>query len=740
MAILLLLCCALAGGGIGRAADLAQDATGLSVHVDEATGGYEITLREPAWTFGGTLGVPLKSGSVRKGSDNAGEFQEFAFEWQSGPQPLSGAIRLYAQPASAVFSIRCGAARAQPPPPFPDFTRIPKLPHGFSHRCECFAPPVFRCVEGCTPWLLFDDHANAVIVSPASHFFPASMIGDGQTRIASGFNEGLKDCPAGFRQETLMAFGSEIGAAWEAWGETFTALQFPKGHRRDNDADPILKYFGYWTDNGSAYYYSYEPARGYAGTLDAVVKHYAEEKIPLRYMQLDSWWYPKTFTGPGGVKGGPKNRSLPAGEWNRYGGTLEYVAHKDVFPDGLAAFNKATDLPLVTHNRWIDPASPYRQKYKFAGLAAVDPGFWEEIATFLQASGVKCYEQDWLDAIFFRSPALTETVDAGDAFLDSMAQATSRHGLTMQYCMPLPCHFLQGARYENLTSIRVSLDGFGRSRWHDALFGSQLARAVGVRPWTDAPKSSDTGSFLLAVLSAGPVGIGDAMGAEDKSNIFKATRSDGVIVKPDVPIVPMDQSYLSEARGSSDPLIASAYTEHGDRRTSYVFAFDPSRDRNGPREVRFRPEDLGQEGPVWVYDVLNGTTKRMTADEPFAGSLNAEGIAYYIVARTSKTGIAFFGDSGKFVSTGKQRIASMRAETGRLTVGVAFALNESAVTLHGCAAAAPKVRVRSGSAGAVKYEPATSLFSVEIQPDPRAPVIEAMGDPTRHATVTLEMP
>lgn len=48
------------------------------------------------------------------------------------------------------------------------------------------------------------------------------------------------------------------------------------------------QYFGYWTDNGAAYYYRFDPKLGYAGTLKAVIKRYREGKIPVRYLQLDS--------------------------------------------------------------------------------------------------------------------------------------------------------------------------------------------------------------------------------------------------------------------------------------------------------------------------------------------------------------------------------------------------------------------------------------------------------------------
>jgi len=51
------------------------------------------------------------------------------------------------------------------------------------------------------------------------------------------------------------------------------------------------------------------PARSEAG------QRYRAEGIPIRYLQLDSWWYYKTLTDPDGTTGKPKNERLPLEEW-----------------------------------------------------------------------------------------------------------------------------------------------------------------------------------------------------------------------------------------------------------------------------------------------------------------------------------------------------------------------------------------------------------------------------------------
>jgi hypothetical protein len=725
------------GNGEAAVVDLTAPESSLSAQVDAGSGDYRIVSKNPPWAFGGSFNVPLRNVAASGGRDGVGEYRQVVFEWRAGPMPMSGQIRIYCGTALALLSQTCGAASEMPPAAFPAFTKLPEALHIFSYGHSNFAPPDFAGAETSTPWLLFDDDANAFVISPASHFMVASMIGDGRTEVASGFNPKLRGLPSGFTQQTVVAFGRGINKTWDLWGRAL--LDLHQAERPSNEADTVLKYLGYWTDNGAVYYYNYDMEKGYAGTLQSLVERYRQEQIPIRYLQLDSWWYYKTTTEPDGTPGKDKKSSkLPAGEWNRYGGLLEYKAHTDLFPNGLGSFKKSIGLPLITHNRWIDRASPYHQHYQISGIAAVDPKWWDDIASYLKTSGVVTYEQDWLDRIYNYSPAFSSTVDTGETFLDNMARACKEQGITIQYCMPYPCYFLQGSRYENLTTIRTSGDRFNTNHWNDFLYTSRLAASMGIWPWTDVYMSDETDNVLLSTLSAGPVGIGDAIGAEDKANLLQAVRADGVIVKPDTPIVPLDRSYIADAEMKAAPLTASTYTDRDGIKTEYVFAFN--RPKTPDDTVHFAPAELGLSGPVYVYDYFSGAGKLLNDGANFSAPLGRNASAFYVVAPVGRSGTAFLGDKDKFVGTGKQRIASLQDEAGRLTVGLAFAGNEKSVVLHGYAAAAPKVTVLAGQDDGVQYNPATHYFTVKIKSDAAAPVDHSGGDPVRRATVILEMP
>ena len=143
-----------------------------------------------------------------------------------------------------------------------------------------------------------------------------------------------------------------------------------------------------------------------------------------------------------------------------------------------------------------------------SGNVSVDPALWSEWMRSLASSGVRTYEQDWLFG-----PAQPErNLEDGERFMDVMAQAAAREGITLQYCMPLPRHFLQGSQYSNLTTIRTSPDRLSREHWRPFLFNGRLATALGEWPSTDVFMSAETDNLLLATLSGGIVGVGDAIG------------------------------------------------------------------------------------------------------------------------------------------------------------------------------------------------------------------------------------
>src|SRR5262245_60692808 len=665
------------------AASLSEPATGLTVTVGQ-DGGYSVSTDIPPWTLGGTLGHTVANIQTGSGSDGLGAYQQISFTYFDGG-PRVASIKLYHGRPVVLFAVTYTALAANSNP-FPSFASYPASLHHLTYDGQ-FAAQSFDQWGSTSPWALFDPAGNTIIISPASDFMVAQTSIGSDGTIACGIYSDINFLPQGFTHQTLLAFGKGIGQTFSGWGSALMGLQGKS--RIAGDADVTLESLGYWTDNGAYYYYRYEPSLGYQGTLLALGDYFKRESIPVKYMQVDSWWYPKG----------------PDAHWTQGDGIYQYVAHQSVFPSGLASFQSTLGLPLITHARWIDPSSPYRSTYKISNNVAVDPGYWDHITSYIKAAGVVTYEQDWLDEM---ATAL-ENIPDQRAFMEDMATACKQKGLTMQYCMAQPRHFLESTRYQNMTTIRVSPDRFERSRWDQFLYGSMLAGAVGIWPWSDLFMSSEADNLLLATLSAGMVGVGDRLGAINKANLYRSVRKDGVIVKPDAPLIPTDDSIQNDSRQAPSPMVAYTYTDHGTMRAAYVFA----NSRGSGVPVRFRPASMGLSGRVYIYNKLTGSSRIVAASDTFSDSVGD--IAYYVAVGIGPSGIAFLGDADKFVSLGRKRIADV-ADDGSLRATISFATGEDSVTLQGYSPSAPTVVAQRGEAGPVSYDPKSGLFKLMVSP------------------------
>ncbi len=727
--ISLTLLIAVAASTLAHAEDIKNADLAITL---ESSGHYKLHVTGPDWIWAGQLPSAAHAIKTDTGKDAVGEFNRLRFEWDDSGRAMTGSIRVYTAKDVVLFSDTLTAASITPASPFPNFTSVPAGLSGFSYKNAVFAPAQFSLKTTSSPWLLFDKNDQAILLSAANHLLITNLIGDGQTTVASGYTAKLANLPAGFEHQTIFAYGPGINKAFDLWGHALTDLQGKI--RPPNDADTQLRYYGIWTDNGGYYYYNYDLAKGYAKTLVDLVSYYRDAAIPVRYLQLDSWWYYKTFTSPNGKEGKTKNPKLPEGEWNRYGGLLEYKPHTFLFPNGLEPFYQQVKVPFITHNRWIDPTSPYHQRFKISGVAAVDPKFWDEIAGFLKTNHIETYEQDWLNQIFENSPELSSTTDQGDALLDNMARATKEQGRTVQYCMALPRCILQISKYDNVTATRVSGDRFQPSEYHQFLYGSRLAGAVGTWPWTDVFMSTEMNNLLLCNLSAGPLGTGDAIGKESRENLFKTIRADGVIVKPDEPAVPIDATYLKEAAGDKvSPLVVSTFSQHAGLRCLYVAIVGKP-----GASYTVSAADLSIQTPSWAYDYFAASGAEIKPGDTLQGTLDGTGVNYRIIV-PEVGGIYFMGDADKLVSLGKQRIADVQNKDNGLEAEVLFAADDKSVTLHGYTAKAPSAIATGGTASAIQYDAQTKHFTCTITPDATlAPV--GSPDPVRKVQVTLTIP
>jgi hypothetical protein len=665
-------------------------AAGLTVTVDPS-GSYDIQAQNPSWHFGGNTGHQLSNLASTNGTDAVGQYSEISFDFQTDAS-RHATLRAYWNRMAVLFTLSAPAG-APNTYSFPNFMQTPGL--GLNHLAFSgdFGSPLFSALPGESPWVFFDKSGNTFVFSAADRFMVAGSYWNSTTgQIAANISGQIATLPAGFSHQTLLIIDSGINRALETWGQTLTTLEGKT--RPANDADTILNKLGYWTDNGASYYYATQGTLSYTDTLAQVKAGFDNMGIALGYMQLDSWFYPKG----------------PNADWtDAKDGIFQYDAAPTLFGSNLSNFAQRVGVPLVTHARWIDPSSPYRQQYAISGNVIIDPQYWAMVAQYLKSSGVILYEQDWLNSQAQTAFILSDP----DAFLGGMAGAMAQQGLDMQYCMPTARHFLQSSKYSNLTNMRVSDDRFNQPKWTNFLYGSRLASALGVWPFSDVFMSSETQNLVLATLSAGPVGIGDRIGNLSTANLLRAVRPDGVIVKPDVPIVPTDASVQNSAQSVDAPMIASTYSDFGSAKAWYVFAYPQGQNTTAV----FHPADFGAAAPVYLYDYFGGSSEIVNPGDTVSLQI-ANGSLYLVASSIGPSGMAVIGDTGQFVTLGKKRIPHLQ-DTGTVQITVDFTAGESARTILVYSPTVPHARVREGGISSESYDESTGRYIVTLTPGPQ---------------------
>jgi hypothetical protein len=195
-------------------------------------------------------------------------------------------------------------------------------------------------------------------------------------------------------------------------------------------------------------------------------------------------------------------------------------------------------------------------------------------------------------------------------------------------------------------------------------------------------------------------------------NLQRAVRTDGVIVKPDVSLAPLDETFQAFSQSESAPVVASTYTDHSGVRTGYVLAY--GRLPNAWSQIAFSPRSAGVAGSAYVYDYFQNKGMVIQPGDEFHAIVDYAG-SYYLVAPVGPSGIAFLGDADKFVSCGRNRIEQL-SDDGTLRVLVRFAPGEKSVVLRLYAVTEPKVSVVSGSVESLQNQ-GENLYRVVIHPD-----------------------
>lgn len=377
-------------------------------------------------------------------------------------------------------------------------------------------------------------------------------------RFRWGWHGDLDDIPAGFCAELGIFTGTSITDVFERWASAIGANDRPPAR-----TDPLLTHLSYWTDNGAAYWYRTEPDRDLPTTLVDKIDELDGLGVPVRSVELDSWFYHHEISRPVATIG--YLEEVPPT------GMLSWTPRADVLPDGVAAlrsrFGSAPGdddvRPLVLHSRHISPTSPYIQDGDWwLGRAAhpVDPSFFRQWFDDAASWGATCIEQDWMMVVFFGTRALRSTPGRAMAWQRALDDAAAATGVSLMWCMALPGDFAASVELDHVIAIRTSDDyryaDDPADLWVWYLTVNRMAAALGLPVFKDCFLSSpDPGDSeidgdphaeleaLLSALSAGVVGIGDRIGRTDVGIVRRTCRADGLLVGPDHPIALIDRSF-----------------------------------------------------------------------------------------------------------------------------------------------------------------------------------------------------
>lgn len=689
-------------------------AHGLAAQLDD--GRLRISFGTADWLGPGTLAVqsPLVSPdrlssatrvAATDGSDDLGGFHELGLTWAAEPQ-LSAGVRAYSDLGLVVLRLAANqelhgfangnvaalslAWHFQPAQRLAG--GVPEGTRSYAHQFAEFALPVNGDANAAgffltphrpplvAPLLLIAPDGRTLLIAPLDHFHEqmiavpadAEHAGDG---IACGWHGDLNDIPAGFATEMALLAADGPRAALSTWAGIL--LRRNRTQRLGRYADEMVGKLSYWTDNGAVYYYRTEPDCDYTTTLERVVADLEHKQVPIRTVQIDSWFYPHQYLRPVSSEGAP---IVPPS------GMMTWEPREDLFPNGFRDLQQRLGgRPTAFHSRHFSAHSPYNDGFatwKDGDYAhPSDPTLYDLLMASAASWGANTYEQDWLVESFFGVRGMRAAPGRARAWQEAMDQAAGANGMHLQWCMATPADFMQTVNLRNVASIRTCGDYRymfdNGANWVWFLHTNALARALGLWPFKDVFLSHGKTSLsegepyaeveaLLSALSGGPVGIGDQLGCTNRDLVMRCCRNDGVLIKPDVPLAALDRCFARNAFFHHSLLVGEAHNLHPAGRWLYLASFNASHAKQ-PIEDKVSLADLGAlrpDGDVIVYDWRQRTWQRLGRDGAWNVDLGYQEWDYRIVCPLLAGDITVFGDADKYASVGDQRVGRIRTEDG----------------------------------------------------------------------------
>ncbi|MHA1784505.1 MAG: hypothetical protein ACTSVE_04865 [Candidatus Helarchaeota archaeon] len=626
----------------------------------------------------------LKEKSEREGNDRIGKYHLLNLKWQFEDLKIEIITNfyLYEETSYIIFEqyfpvelkdIETGNFKT-PITYFPCFENKSPNKRILTYKNAIFFPPSRKIDSNMAPVAFFDDECNTFLLCSMNNFLVSYIHQNKKTREISGsLNGELKEIPANYSQRFILYFNKGINESFEKMGNLL--LKFHDSKRKSPYDCPTLKYLGYWTDNGAYYYYRTEKGLNYEETILKLNEYFDQEQIPIKYIQLDSWWYKKAA--------GVIFRALFFLPVN---GCYLWEPREKIFSKGMKALQERVKKPFCCHARWFASTSPYVKQYDFEindnlikwGLPDSQE-FWNDLMTEAKSWNLQTYEQDWMNNQYKAFKTCRNNVSRARRWLYHMASAAQKQGITIQYCMANPGMILHSIEFPSVTHARTSNDYNSRlpKKFYYPCFtqANIFIKMVGIWPSKDNFFSTTGPSLfyrekypvletLLSCLSGGVVGPADKIGFLNKELLMKTCRSDGVLLKPDRPLTPIDLMFVPNRKY----YLNSTESVKNSLKWEYILVMNI-----WPRRVKdksFTLRDFGIENERVLYDFHNKILRKINIDEPIVQYLKKNQHAYYIAAPIFENKISFIGNPEKFITCSNLQFPMVIYENGQLIIKI----------------------------------------------------------------------
>eukprot|EP00043_Microstomoeca_roanoka_P011144 m.105214 g.105214 ORF g.105214 m.105214 type:complete len:897 (+) comp15104_c1_seq7:127-2817(+) len=513
--------------------------------------------------------------------------------------------------------------------------------------------------------------------------------------LVFGIQGKITQVPARHIQSFIMVLGqnSGINGGMQLWGQAMkTAYNTSR-----MTPDVVTTKLGYWTDNGG-YFYGGNPLN--QASAFAVLGNLSQQGVPIKYLQLDPFWYPvETETCASGAR--------------------SWVPRLDLFPSGLEPLiSTEGGEPLLLYSSYFCPDSAdYYPDFNFTFVASqyFDVGFARGVISHIDASEsydfyltlmsnyssvMSSFEVDFMDFNYLTFTDFTEQVGVFDTWAAGMADAAFELRLPIQYCMALPNEILNSVKYPAVTNARASEDNFpsNEDRWQIA-YTSLFYAAVDVKPfmdviWTRSDQPNNPYGIsrdnielqaIVATLSKGPLGIGDAPGHTNASLVQRMTRmSTGDVLHPSYSATPLDKMYYPQLDNSGHELW-QAHSVVSNVTTYTLLAVDTPSPGISMQLDELWPPAMAAEYCVYrdgsacitfatCVTLVDRSTSLTAVTPPPQGT--EHGFSLFTLSPVLWNGWCLIGDTSAFVTTSPQRVLSIETTSTSLVVMTACGPND----------------------------------------------------------------